>query len=41
VADAATVTAGGAMGFTITVTNEGLGAATGVIVTDTLPRDVR
>src|SRR6185503_4176457 len=36
-ADASSVSAGERIGFTITVTNAGPGAATGVTVTDTLP----
>ena len=36
-ADSATVNAGGQVGFTITVTNNGSGAASGVTVTDNLP----
>jgi uncharacterized repeat protein (TIGR01451 family) len=36
-ADAATVTAGNNIGFTLTVTNSGTGVAHGVVVTDTLP----
>ena len=38
-ADAASVSAGSPIGFTITVTNGGAGAATGVHVSDTLPTD--
>jgi uncharacterized repeat protein (TIGR01451 family) len=36
-ADAASASAGTAIGYTITVTNNGTGAATGVMLTDTLP----
>ncbi|MBA2768606.1 MAG: DUF11 domain-containing protein, partial [Sporichthyaceae bacterium] len=36
-ADAATVTAGSTIGYTLTVTNSGAGTATGVTITDTLP----
>jgi uncharacterized repeat protein (TIGR01451 family) len=36
-ADAATVTAGGTIGFTITVTNGGPGTATNVVINDALP----
>ena len=36
-ADAGTVSAGSPIGFTITVSNDGDGAATGVVMTDTLP----
>jgi len=36
-ADAATVDAGAAIGFTITATNNGAGTATGVVITDVLP----
>ncbi|MFP5361742.1 MAG: DUF11 domain-containing protein [Thermoleophilia bacterium] len=37
--DAGTVSAGTAIGFTLTVTNSGLGPAQGVQITDTLPTD--
>ena len=36
-ADAATVTAGSPIGFTVTVSNTGAGSATNVVMTDTLP----